>query len=487
MISLRRSLAGAAPLVAIAALTLGGFRIAEAHAAAGASAAPVGSGGSAAPHPGPLPATADTTTLPAGHPAMPPSEEDDTDVEDSDPHGGGMGQGAGAGGEDQAAHANVPGIFQPPEDTEVEAPDLPAGTISVLIVTADNRPIPHAQISLGILHNSIAKGDSREKIIREAGDNGTFTFPGLETGSGIAYRINSPKDGGTYAALPFQLPAARGMRVVLHVYDASPKLEDARIVMQTAVYVEMKDDRVQIEEIFAVFNFGKVSWLPSPDLVIPLPPDYTAFNTQTEMSDTGADAVLGQGIMLHGTFSPGRHDITFRWQLPYDGESEVRFAVGLPPHVASSRVLAAAAPGMHLEVADFPTAQFRPDAQGTRVLATEKTIRPNDPPLSAVHVTLRDLPTAGPGRFIATGLASVGVLAGLAFIFGRRAGSNVRMGKGARKLERARLLEEIEDLERAFRTGEIGPKTYDRARRELIDLLATTLVDPAAATATATS
>ncbi len=51
--------------------------------------------------------------------------------------------------------------------------------------------------------------------------------------------------------------------------------------------------------------------------------------------------------------------------------------------------------------------------------------------------------------------------------------------KGARKAEgkaeRAELLADLEDLERAHRAAEIGPKTYERARREIIDALARTL------------
>jgi len=41
--------------------------------------------------------------------------------------------------------------------------------------------------------------------------------------------------------------------------------------------------------------------------------------------------------------------------------------------------------------------------------------------------------------------------------------------------ERQRLLEDLEDLERAHLSGEVGPKTYERARRELVDAIARTL------------
>lgn len=442
-----------------------------------ANPAPAAAGEASANHPGPLAPGAETAPLPAGHPMVAPDDESGDDGED----GAGMGGMGGAPGApppngNGGGTTDANGIFRAPPDPEMEDPSLPPGTIAVRILDANGMPVPHAPITLGILKNSVAKGESREKVIREADANGVFVFGGLTVGSGIAYRVSSPRGDGTYAAMPFNLPSARGMRVTLHVYDASGSIQDARIVFQTALYVEVKDDRVQFEQLFAVFNFGKVAWIPG-DAVIPLPPEYTAFSAQQEMSDTGADAVAGKGIKLHGTFGPGRHDVTFRWQLPYDGASELALDVGLPLHVATARVVAAAAPGMTLSVDGFPGAQSPPpEAGGQRVLQTERQVQPNDPPLRTLHVRIKDLPTAGPARFVATGIAGVGVLAGLAFAFGRAVPS---AAKKPRRRERALLLAELEDLEHAHAEGEIGPKTYERARRELVDALARTLGDAA--------
>ena len=56
----------------------------------------------------------------------------------------------------------------------------------------------------------------------------------------------------------------------------------------------------------------------------------------------------------------------------------------------------------------------------------------------------------------------------------------VRSGKRrndarARKDSRALLLDELSELEQAHGRGDIGPKTYERARRELVDQIALTL------------
>lgn len=88
-------------------------------------------------------------------------------------------------------------------------------------------------------------------------------------------------------------------------------------------------------------------------------------------------------------------------------------------------------------------------------------------PLTTLRMSLLDIPTPGPERMIVVSLCAAVVLLG--FVLhgrGRRESGGAR-----RKAMQAALLADLEDLERAFRAGEIGPKTHARARRELIDTL----------------
>jgi hypothetical protein len=387
--------------------------------------------------------------LPPGHPATPPGDEAE-------------GTRSGA----------APGMFEPPPDTEDEDAALPAGSIFIELRDADNRVLPREAITVGVIHQSVAKGESREHRLVIADEKGMARLAGLETGSGVAYRVTVPKDGATFAALPFQLSMDKGMHVVLHVYPVTHDLNRALIVMQTIVFSELKDDRVQVQEAVSVYNLGKVTWVPD-GLLLKLPETFTALTSQQQMGDQGVDSVDKQGARLRGTFAPGRHDVEFRWQLPYDGEKEVVLDVGLPPHVAMMRVMALASQDMKLVVEDLPEAKPRTDAQGQRLLVTERQLRREDNPLSSLHISLRDLPAPGPGRIVATCIAALGILfgVGLAFVNGR-ASSPSTSPKTARVL----LLAELEDLERARLSGSIGPKTYARARRELIDAIARTLV-----------
>jgi hypothetical protein len=389
--------------------------------------------------------------LPEGHPAMP----------------------AGHPGQGQPTAAN-PEVFEPPPDTEVEDPKLPPGTIVVELRNAENAPLPNTDITVGILHQSVAKGESREHKAATTDDRGMARIDGLEVGSGIAYRITVVSGPATFAALPFQLPATRGEQVTLHAYGVSQSLQDSVIVTQGILFAEVKDDRIQLEQVLTIFNVGKVAWVPD-DVILKLPSAFTALSAQQGMSDQGIDSLDKVGGRLKGTFAPSGtsrpHEIQYRWQLPYSGEKEIEFDVGLPPHMARMRVMAGGTQGVKLTVTGFPDAQAKNDNQGARILVTERQAQ-KGVPFDSIHVKLEGLPTPGSGRIIATCLAGSGVLLGLGLGFGwgtkpRRPYRN----KGAR----SRLLAEFLELEEARRAGNIGPKTYERARRELVDDLALTL------------
>jgi hypothetical protein len=364
-------------------------------------------------------------------------------------------------------------MFEPPPDVTDEDPTLPAGTIAIRILDPDNVAIGATHVGLGILHQSVAKGESREHKAAETDGAGSATFAQLETGSGVAYRVSVVKDGGTFAAAPFQLPQDKGMRVQLHVYPVTNDLAKTLVVSQFALYSELKDDRVQLEEAITVHNLGRTAWVPK-DVVVPMPEGFTAFSSNQQMGDEGVDSAPG-GAKLRGTFGPGQHSIQFRWQLPYGGDDKIVIDHGLPPNTATARVLAAASQSMHLVVDGFPQAELRNGPEGERLLVTEKQYRRDESGAAKLHVEIRDLPVEGPAKKIATAIAAIGVILGAIFAFGSRKDAAGITGKDAR----ARLLEELEELERAKRAGDVGPHTYERARRELVDAIARTLSEPA--------
>jgi len=418
-------------------------------------------------------ATRDGAPASAAAPPEPGADEGDGD----DPHGGG-------------------GTKNP--DRVIEDARLPAGTIAVQVLDASNAPMPRTAVTLGILKNTVAKGESREHKTETTDDQGRIVFRDLPTGTGIAYRVSVTKDGGQFAATPFGLALDKGTIVMLHVYPVTgaimsleqlSSMEQVRAVTDRAVvlvegilYVELKDDRVQMQQLYRVMNAGSVAWVPK-DLILPLPSDFTSFVNDTQaMSDVGLDAVAGKGLRLHGTFAPGQHEVTFRWQLPYDGEERLTFEVEPPPNTVSMRVMAAASQEMRFSAEGFPPGEPQDDGRGSRVLMTQRAIRRGEPMISKVKLSLTDIPRTVP---IAARLTVV-ILAALAVALGIALGARRRATSGAdAKERRALLLADLEELVRAHRAGEIGPKTFERARRELYDAIARTLPVPPAPSASA--
>jgi len=391
--------------------------------------------------------------LPPDHPAV-----------GDNPHGQ-AGGGQGAGG--------MPGVFQPKQDTEEPDPTLPEGTIAVDLRDAEDKPVAGEQVTLGILVNSVAKGDSRQHMQGTTDATGRTVFGKLERASNIAYRVSVGYQGGLFAAMPFQMQQVKAMRVVLHVYPVTHDVQKALIVAEATVATEMRDDRLQVEEVLNIYNLGPTAWQPL-DLDMKLPEGATAFSAQQSMTDQGADEMGGRA-RLRGTFPPGRQTVEFRWQLPWSGDKDVDFSVGMPPHVAIARVMLAATSDIKLAVDSFPTAELRRNEEGQSFLVTERRLRPDEPHLDTLSVGIHDLPTPGPGRVVAALLAVVAIVTGL-FVAFRRSGEGSERAAPS-KGDRKAILEELAELERARATGDVGPKTYERAYRALIDALARTLAE----------
>jgi hypothetical protein len=359
-------------------------------------------------------------------------------------------------------------MFVPPEDEERDDPTLPAGTIAVDLRDADGKPVPGEQVTVGVLVNSIAKGDSRSHLQAVTDAAGRAVFGGLETASNVAYRVSVGFQGGLFAAAPFQLQQAKAMRVVLHVYPVTDDMQQARVVGEAVVAAEVRDDRIQVEEVLTFYNLGRVAW-QARDVTLALPDGFTAFNAQASMTDQGVVEAGGR-VRLHGTFPPGKGAVEFRWQVPWSGESEVGFDVGMPPHLAIARLMMPAGGTMKLAAAGFPAAEIRHDGQGQAFLVTERQMRPEEPRLTSLSVSIQGLPTRGSGAWVASILAVGTVVVSL--LLGLQRGGL----QGGRKGDlEAGLLDELLALERARASGEVGPRTYERQRRRLIDSLSRVL------------
>ena len=111
------------------------------------------------------------------------------------------------------------------------------------------------------------------------------------------------------------------------------------------------------------------------------------------MSGEGVESIEKKGAQLHGTFGPGQHTIDFRWQLPYAGEKEVEVRRDAHPargrHARDGRRgsqdMSSSPPGFPEAEATAPTRKGSDSRHGA-------SVRREDPPLTKLHVELRDLP-----------------------------------------------------------------------------------------------
>lgn len=364
--------------------------------------------------------------------------------------------------------------------SEVDA-SLPAGTIVVELLDGAGKPMPHAEFTLGILQQSVSKGESRKRVAAKTDEKGEARFDGLETGSGVAYRASvvSEVKGAesarlaTHDAPPFQLNLEAGERVRLYVFPTSTRIEDSLVGLRAMLYVEVKDDALQIEQAFTVFNLGKTTWVPD-DVIVDLPAGFRAFVAPKGMTDVAFEQVAGRGARLQGTFSPGQHEVGMRYQIPWDGEESMALALGLPPHVAQMTVVSEATKGMSLTVSDFPPAEPNLARTGQRILITERQLQPGDAQLTQLRISLDNLPGHGPGRWIALGLAGLALAGGVwtALQQSKKGSETHRELERDAVRARERLVEELSALEKAKESGEVGPQTYERVRKMLVDALA---------------
>jgi len=394
--------------------------------------------------------------LPPGHPQV---DEDGDEEAHPDPHGG------------KNPRAN---FFEPPEDTAEDDATLPPGTLIITIADADGKPLANAPVVLGILKSSVAQGDKRDRRAFDTDALGTAKLEGLPVGAGVSYRVTTTRGAATYASSPFALSDKAGKRATVHAYEAVTEIEQALVGFRSFVFVSLREDALVVEQLFGVFNIGKLAWVPdAKGAFVGLPQGYKAWNKSEGMSDIQFVEENGKGAHLQGTIPPGQHEASFRFQVPLEGTERQTFHIELPPHVGDARVFSEANKSMGLEVAGFPDAQRQRGRDGRKVIVTARQASQGERGIQTLDITITGLPVPGPGRWIAV-IFAIGAL-------GVAAAYTVKLHKEGGVPEDARddlleareaLLGEFVALEKAKNQGDIGPKTYTRLRTALLDALA---------------
>lgn len=366
------------------------------------------------------------------------------------------------------------GMGLPRAPMNVSRPDasVPPGTIDLQVLDASGQPVPNQPVELYVTHESVAEGTQETVVRRTTDEHGKIRFDSLSRELRYSYSLGTEYQGGRYGIPAFRFDENRGQQVRLHVFRTTPSPLEAFVGMRGYVYFQPREDVFHVEMLFRVLNLSTLAWVPE-GVVLQLPERFQAFDSPRQGLARFVEEP-GRGARLTGTFAPGQHDVRLSFQVPSAGESSQRFVMTLPPNLAELRVISEAAPGMSLEVDGFGPAEPARGPTGDRVLITGRMTRPGERPLEVLRVRLDGLPVHGPARWVVTLLASLIAAGGLYAALRQKGSSRSRTAVADADLKRAKqlLLDELVQVERAFEAGELGPRTREQARRQLLDALA---------------
>jgi hypothetical protein len=361
-------------------------------------------------------------------------------------------------------------MYQPPPDESSPDPTLPRGTLLVAIRDANDLPVPRAPVELAIVHASVAQGDRREQRTAETDAEGLVRFDALDVGTAHSYVVRSRRGEATYASEASTLPDRSGLAVVLHVFDASRRLEDTTLFSRSYVDVSVKDDLLIVEQRAEIANASPTAWLA--DYEIPLPAGFSAFTAAEGMRPP--IVATERGARIFGTVPPGITSVGFRYHLPLETDGDQAFVASMPPHTATARVVTEASKKMALDAEGFDKAERVADRTGRSFLVATRKWSPEDGRfIERFEVRISGLPSRGWGAYLAAVLLVAAVAAGGAYVWQQRGDRTLPVDARADLVEaRSALLLELEELERSRARGDVGPRSYERLRQALLDALA---------------
>jgi hypothetical protein len=229
-----------------------------------------------------------------------------------------------------------------------------------------------------------------------------------------------------------------------------------------------------VDVLYQLINIGKVAWVPD-DLVLKLPAGWKAFSAQESSSDTAFQEAGEVGAKLVGTFTPGGHEVGFRFHLTNPHDANLALTMPLFPRTIEMRVIVDASSEMTLSVPQYADAVPDRMRTGQRVLVAEKNyleLRENSP--ETLSINIGGMRTRGSGHYWALGMALGIVAFGLWNAWQQPQRRSERSKLAAEDLQQARelLLDELVALERARESKAIGTKAYDQTRQVLVTSLA---------------
>lgn len=408
------------------------------------------------------PGAATPTPEPVDPHANPHAANADASGAAPNPHGGMAAHGGstGEGGE------------PPPISRQSEDPRLATGSIRARVVDQAGNPVASAQVDLGIMGADSLRSS---RTTRTAAD-GTAMFDKLKVGEGQAYRVNVPYQGAKYSSSPFRLPVSGGYQVDIRRLPVT-RSEKMVVLYVGATSIELKDDRLKFVQQVRLFNLGGDTYVfPTGGTLVRLPKGFLAMQTEDVMGDQHVVEQKGEGVRVSGSLPPGEATLLWGFDLPLAG-TEMKVALDLPWTTFAYRVIVDAPEGLSLSVDGMPEPMLHAD-EGRRFLVTELQRKVGDDPFRQVKITLLGIPGPGPERFIASFLAVLLVVGGIALAWRTKPTSAARRTRDV-EAQKAELLARARVLQAQHQAGEIGPQYHADEIGLLVDALASLLLEDA--------
>ncbi len=357
---------------------------------------------------------------------------------------------------------------QAAQPKSVPDPSLPGDVLVVSVVGSHGKPVKGVTVVLQETLQSIAKGNQEATRRATTGADGRARFENLDTSLKNSYSTQVTYDGAVYEVPPFRNVASSGHRITIPVFPSTPDPHEALVGLRGFVYITLREGQFAFDVLYRVFSMGKKTWIPQ-SIVLDLPAGAQAIQPAKENPGFVADS--GK-VRLEGNYPPGQKDIRFTFHVPSENEETKDFSLDLPPNVAEIRVLVEKTPNMELRVRGFEPVQQAAGPKGNQVLVTRKVTKPGTPSPQTVTIQLFGLPVTGPERWYVVAAAGLLAAMGLGGALFSRKTQRDREERADREQARQLILDDLVLLEKSHQGGEIGPETYDQARRQLIFALA---------------
>jgi hypothetical protein len=355
--------------------------------------------------------------------------------------------------------------FTVPDDRVEAATDLPPNSIEIEVVDANERRLPNVGMELVRERQSVSEGNESSSFSSKSDQNGVVRFDKLSSGSDVRYRIVTVQGDLRYGTPSFAVTGSSGFRARFHVYPVTQDLREALVAARTFLFVEPRDEVLQIEVMSELHNLGALVWAPAVELN--LPEGWKAFSTNASDPDVRIEKTA-RGVRLVGAVTPGQHSLGFSFQIPTENRSSVEWIQPLWPHTAETRIATVVRSGLELSVEGYPEAELvRGNNQKPMLMTGRSYGGEAKAPERELRVSVRGLPVVGSGRWVAALIAGLLAAAAVAIAWSRRGPKELSAGELEGEA-RERLLEELARLTAARREGLIGEETFADAQEVLV-------------------